>query len=49
MVFRHDMIFNTPFIYEWESVRTQKHELIDKNDQNENKNIKPQNDKKYQI
>ena len=38
---RRDMILNTPFIAEWEAIRQRKKELIDKNNQIENKNSKP--------
>ena len=43
MVFGHDMILNTPFVDYWESSRRCKQELIDKNNQHENKNRKPHN------
>ena len=40
LIFRHDMIFNTPFIADWEAIRLLKQEIIDKNNQLENKNCK---------
>ena len=33
-----DMIINTPFIADWRSIRRRKQQLIDKNNQNKNKN-----------
>ena len=41
LVFGHDMIINTPFIAYWEAIRIHKQNIIDKNNQLENKNRKP--------
>ena len=35
------MILNTHSMAEWEAIRRRKQQLIDKNNQNENKNCKP--------
>ena len=35
------MILNTPFIAEWEAIKTSKQKIIDKNNQLENKKRKP--------
>ena len=35
-----NMILNTPFITDWEDIRIRKQQIIDKNNQNENKNCK---------
>ena len=41
MVFGCNMILNTPSIDDWESISICEQELIDKNNQNENKTCKP--------
>ena len=43
LVFRRDMILNTPFVYEWGDISIRKEELMDKNNQNNNKNPKLHN------
>ena len=40
MVFGCEIILNTPFISDWGDIRQSKKELIDKNNQLENKNCK---------
>ena len=41
MVFERDIILNTPFISDWGAIRRCNKNLIDKNNQLENKNRKP--------
>ena len=41
LVFGHDMILNTPFVADWGSIRLSKHKIMYKNNQLENKNLKP--------
>ena len=43
ILFGHNVILNTPLISDWGSISRCKQELIDKNNQNENKNLKPHN------
>ena len=41
LVFGRDMILNTPFIEDLETIRLHKQKIIDKNNQLENKKRKP--------
>ena len=41
MVFRSDMIFDTPLIAEWGDIRLRKQKIVGNNNQLENKNRKP--------
>ena len=43
MLFRQDVLLNAPLLDDWGAIRRRKQELIDKNNQNENKNHKPHN------
>ena len=49
LVFRRDIILNTPFIDDWEANRQFNQQLIDKNNQIENKNCKSHTYTDYTI
>ena len=40
LVFGHELILDTPLIYDLQSIRRLRHDIIDKNKQNINKNCK---------
>ena len=45
IVLGYDMILNTPLLVDWEAIRLRKQNIIDKNNQIENKNCKPHIDR----